>query len=58
VVRKLFKTKQTNKELCSDKIISQVELECLPSKTYSEEIHMDEPEYPLPMPEIEPIRTW
>jgi hypothetical protein len=58
VVRKIFKTKQTNKELCSDKIISQVELECLPSKTYREEIVMDEPEYPIPMQEIEPIRTW
>jgi hypothetical protein len=58
VVKKIFKTEKTNKDLCSDKIISQVELECLPSKTYREEIVMDEPEYPIPMQEIEPIRTW
>jgi hypothetical protein len=58
VVKKIFKTEKTNKDLCSDKIISQVELECLLSKTLGEETVMDEPELPIPIQEIEPIRTW
>jgi hypothetical protein len=56
VVKKIFKTEKTNKDLCSDKIISQVELECLPNKTYPEEIGTDEAEHRILA--LEPVRTY
>jgi hypothetical protein len=46
VIKSIFKTEKSNKDLCSDKIISQVEIECLNNKIYSEEdleIDADEP---------------
>jgi hypothetical protein len=56
VAKKIFKTYKTNKDLCSDKIITQVEMECLHRRIYNEEIAIDET---VPMlQELEPVRTW
>jgi hypothetical protein len=44
VVKGIFKTEKSNRDFCSVKIITQVELECLPNKTYSEEpLEIDAP---------------
>jgi hypothetical protein len=55
VVKGIFKTEKSNRDFCSVKIITQVELECLKNKIYNEsEIGFDEPDLPM-LREHEPV---
>jgi hypothetical protein len=54
VVKNIFKTEKSNKDLCSDKIIYQVEIECFNNKIYDESsIGIDEPAQ-----ELDPVRVY
>jgi len=55
VVKSIFKTEKSNRDFCSVKTITQVEIECLNNKIYNEsEIGIDEPDLPM-LREHEPV---